>query len=261
MENPDLRPSLPVCAVHRLGMVAYTHAWHLQDRLAGEIARGQRPATLLLLEHPHTYTLGRRGQPENLLWDAQELERRGVSVHWVDRGGDITYHGPGQLVGYPLIPLAAGGLRSNLQGDRPRLPQADYVGYVRQLEEVLITALDLLGLPGERLEGLTGVWYRPQASKSSLPAAKVAAIGVKVDVHGITRHGFALNVHSNMSYWNGIIGCGLKDSPVTRLADLLEPHPAMETVLRAVEQAFGQVFGFQMVITNEDLLSGQEDEA
>jgi lipoyl(octanoyl) transferase len=261
MENPEFRPSQPVCAVHRLGLVEYARAWRLQDRLAGEIARGQRPATLLLLEHPHTYTFGRRGQPENLLWDAHELERRGVSVHWVDRGGDITYHGPGQLVGYPLLPLTPVGLRPNLQGDRPRLPQAEYVGYVRQLEEVLITALVRLGLPCERRDGLTGVWSRLQAAASSHPAAKVAAIGVKVDVHGITRHGFALNVQPEMSYWNGIIGCGLKDYPVTRLSDLLDPPPAMETVLRAVEQAFGQVFGFQMEISYQDLLSGQEVDA
>jgi hypothetical protein len=92
------------CEVRRLGLVEYQQAWQLQDELAAEIASGRRPPTLLLLEHPHTYTFGRSGHPENLLWDGDELARRGVSVHWVDRGGDVTYHGPGQLVGYPLLP-------------------------------------------------------------------------------------------------------------------------------------------------------------
>ena len=96
------------CQVHRLGLVPYEPAWRLQEQYAAEIAAGTRPPTLLLLEHPHTYTFGRRGQAKNLLWDAAELARREVTVHWVDRGGDVTYHGPGQLVGYPLLTLAPG---------------------------------------------------------------------------------------------------------------------------------------------------------
>ncbi len=100
-----------LCHVHDLGLMDYQPAWDLQNRLAAEIARSERPPTLLLLEHPHTYTFGRRGQAENLLWDENQLKARGVSVHWVDRGGDVTYHGPGQLVGYPLVPLGQIGLK------------------------------------------------------------------------------------------------------------------------------------------------------
>ncbi len=95
------------CEVHRLGLVDYQQAWDLQETMAAEIARGTRPPTLLLLQHPHTYTIGRSGKPENLLWDERQLEQEGVRVYQVDRGGDITYHGPGQLVGYPLLPLGS----------------------------------------------------------------------------------------------------------------------------------------------------------
>ena len=99
----------PICVFHQLGKMAYEQTWRLQGELAAEVATGDRPPTLLLLEHPHTITFGRRGQRENLLWDEAELSRRGVSVHWVDRGGDVTYHGPGQLVGYLIFNLETKG--------------------------------------------------------------------------------------------------------------------------------------------------------
>jgi lipoyl(octanoyl) transferase len=238
------------CVVHWLGLMEYERAWRLQDVLAAEIAAGLRPPTLLLLEHPHTYTFGRRGHPENLLWDAAELKRRGVSVYWVDRGGDVTYHGPGQLVGYPLLPLAPAGLHTDT-GHDPHLPQADYIGYLRRLEETLITALWRLGVPAQQIDGLTGVWVaqslRNQQSAISNQHAKIAAIGVKVDARGVTRHGFALNVATDMAYWEGIIGCGLKDAPVASLAQLLDPPPTMEQVRQPVVAAFGEVFGYEMV--------------
>src|SRR5215216_6441722 len=124
-----------------LGLMEYEQAWKLQEQYAGEIAQGKRLPTLLLLEHPHVYTFGRRGRQENLLWGESQLREKGVAIHWVDRGGDVTYHGPGQLVGYPLIPLLPLTPRSSSQeaGDKGkgdvRIPQADYVGYVRKLEE------------------------------------------------------------------------------------------------------------------------------
>jgi lipoyl(octanoyl) transferase len=233
------------CHVFKLGLVDYEAAWQMQEAYAAQIARGERPPTLLLLEHPHTYTFGRRGHPENLLWDEAELTRRGVRVYWVDRGGDVTYHGPGQLVGYPLLPLAPGGLHADPDG---RLPQADYVGYVRKLEAALIGALMHLGVSSERVPGLTGVWIKSTIDnqKSEIPYAKIAAIGVKVDVHGVSRHGFALNVNPDMGYWDGIIGCGLKDHPSTSLADLLDLAPDMQQVMEAVIQAFGETFGYEM---------------
>lgn len=240
------------CWVIKLGEVAYPAAWELQARLAGEIAVGERAPTLLLLQHPHTYTFGRRGKIENLLWDETELARRGVAVHWVDRGGDVTYHGPGQLVGYPLLPLGRG---TTLVADgTARIPQTDYVGYVRNIERTLISALERLGVVSGQVEGKTGVWVRPYQppfppDNAGRPA-KIAAIGVKVDASGVTRHGFALNVHPDMTYWQGIIACGLVDYPVASLAEFLQPPPAMPAVMDAVTAAFGKVFGYAMQETS-----------
>ncbi|MGE5249136.1 MAG: lipoyl(octanoyl) transferase LipB [Bacteroidota bacterium] len=234
-----------------LGLIEYEAAWKLQDEYAAEIAAGTRPPTLLLLEHPHVYTFGRRGHEENLLWGAQLLRARGVAIHWVDRGGDVTYHGPGQLVGYPLLPLG----EVSQPGDSPtRIPQADYVGYIRRLEKTLIAALANLGLPAGQRPGLTGVWVQADVysrcprckPEDREKPAKIAAIGVKVDVHGISRHGFALNVNPDMSYWDGIIACGLQDEPVTSLEDLLTPVPSMMKVKREVIAAFAEVFGFEV---------------
>ena len=242
-----------ICHVHWLGLVPYEQAWELQGKLAAEIAAGQRPATLLLLEHPHTYTFGRSGHAKNLLWNEAELARRGIAVHWVDRGGDVTYHGPGQLVGYPLLPLAPGGLRAKTENGSPRLPQADYVGYIRKLETALIKALRTFGVEGEQIPGLTGVWVRKTLEKQAgtprlrlQPAQKIAAIGVKVDVNGISRHGFALNINPEMVYWEGIIGCGLEDYAVTRLTDWVNPVPSMEEVRKVITSAFGEVLGYEM---------------
>jgi lipoate-protein ligase B len=244
---------LPTCEVLKLGQMPYEAAWELQASLAAEIAEGNRPPTLLLLEHPHTYTFGRGGHPENLLWDDQELAQRQVSVLWVDRGGDVTYHGPGQLVGYPLLPLAPGGLKADPVD--PRLPQADYIGYLRRLEETLILALMRLGVASGQVQGLTGVWVQPHVLSRCVSCkpelrkapAKIAAIGVKVDVKGISRHGFALNVNPDMGYWEGIVGCGLKDYPIASLADLLDPPPSMPQVMEAVTASFGEVFGYRMI--------------
>lgn len=254
-----------------LGLIEYETAWRLQDEYAAEIAAGKRPATLLLLEHPHVYTFGRRGRQENLLWGEAQLREKGIAIHWVDRGGDVTYHGPGQLVGYPLLPLRpaksskddelqnlASTHMSDLTLDRmrpvrsdSRIPDADYVGYVRNLEKVLITALANLGLAAGQRPGLTGVWIQADVHSRCLRCkpedrkkpAKIAAIGVKVDARGVSRHGFALNVNPDMEYWDGIIACGLQDEPVVSLAELFPEPPAMERVKEEVVKAFREVFG------------------
>ena len=231
-----------------LGLIEYEQAWRLQDEYASEIAEGKRPPTLLLLEHPHVYTFGRKGHAENLLWDEEQLKQKGVSVHWVDRGGDVTYHGPGQLVSYPLIPLGK-------LDDQNRIPKTDYIGYVRKLEEMLIAALARLGVVAGQRSGLTGVWVQADVysrcprcrPEDRHKPAKIAAIGVKVDVHGVSRHGFALNVNPDMSYWDGIVACGLAEYPVVSLADLLNEPPDMSTVKKEILLAFEQVFGSNMV--------------
>ena len=238
-----------------LGLIEYDAAWKLQDQYALEIAEGKRLPTLLMLEHPHVYTFGRRGHQENLLWGESQLKEKGIAIHWVDRGGDVTYHGPGQLVGYPLLPLTPVPLSQGRDDKgQGKIPKSDYVGYIRKLEETLIVALARLGLAAGQRSGLTGVWIqadvhsrcprcKPEDRKKP---AKIAAIGVKVDARGVSRHGFALNVDTDMEYWDGIIGCGLQDEPIVSLADLFSEPPPMEPVKQEVITAFVEVFGFEM---------------
>ena len=232
-----------------LGLIEYEQAWKLQEKYASEIADDKRDATLLFLEHPHVYTFGRKGHAENLLWGDEQLKQKGIAVHWVDRGGDVTYHGPGQLVGYPLIPL---GKLDN----QNRIPEADYVGYVRKLEKTIIVALARLGVGAGQRSGLTGVWVQADVysrcprcrPEDRNKPAKIAAIGVKVDAHGISRHGFALNVNPDMSYWDGIVACGLEEYPVVSLADLMNEPPKMGDVKKEIIKAFEEIFGFNMVL-------------
>ncbi len=239
---------MTVCEVRRLGVVPYTEAWELQKALAARRAADEIPDTLLLLEHPHTYTFGRSGHAENLLLDEAALAARGVALHWVDRGGDVTYHGPGQLVGYPVLKLGA------VSASAGRLPRADYVGYVRRLEDTLVRSLLPFGIVTGQVQGLTGVWVQPDMASRCVhcpPAArlapsKIAAIGVKVDARGISQHGFALNVSPDMSYWDGIVGCGLRDHVSISLADLLPEPPGIDAVADAVVGAFGRVFEREM---------------
>lgn len=248
-----------ICEVLDLGFMEYERAWKLQDEYAAEMAEGKRPPTLLLLEHPHVYTFGRRGRQENLLWGESQLKEKGIDIHWVDRGGDVTYHGPGQLVGYPLLPLGVQSLQTlpphSLETlDSMKIPKADYVGYVRKLEKTLIVALAHLGLAAGQRSGLTGVWIQADVHsrcprckpEDRQKPAKIAAIGVKVDARGISRHGFALNVNPDMDYWEGIIACGLQDEPIVSLADLFLEPPPMEQVKREVVMAFAEIFGYEM---------------
>lgn len=233
-----------VWALRWLGSMDYDAAWQLQNELAAAIAAGKQPPTLLLLEHPHVYTLGRQAHAENVLWDEAQRASRQITLRSVDRGGDVTYHGPGQLVGYPLLPLAPMGWTSE------RLPQADYVGYVRKLEKMLIFALARLGVVAGQREGLTGVWVAadvwarcPRCDPRVKPApAKIASIGVKVDALGISRHGFALNIATDPLYWEGIVPCGIDQVQMANLADLLDPTPDMTQVREAVVAAFEEIF-------------------
>jgi lipoate-protein ligase B len=178
-------------SVRRLGLVPYAEAWALQDELHAQRIAGEIGDTLLLLEHPHVYTIGRRGTHDDVL-------RPDVDVVETDRGGQVTYHGPGQLVGYPIIDLG---------------PAADLVGYVRRLEDVMIASLRRFGIEAVRDEGNTGVW---------VGNAKIGAIGVRV-TRNVTKHGFALNVSTDLSYFTGIIPCGITDKGVTSMRVLGSP--------------------------------------
>ena len=248
--------------VMHLGRIDYRDAWDMQRELVSARAEDHIPDTLLLLEHPHTYTFGRSGRREHLLISEAECTRQGVALYDVDRGGDVTYHGPGQLVGYPLLQLEPlkpdksppESTDSENSSERPVRFEVDYVGYVRKLEKTLILALANLGLVTGQRKGLTGVWVQADVwsrcprcrPEDRQKPAKIAAIGVKVDARGVSRHGFALNVNPDMSYWDGIIACGLSDYPVASLADLLDPFPAMEQAKQEVVFAFGEVFGYEI---------------
>jgi len=183
------------CQVRELGRVEYGQALELQQQLAAERKLGLIPDQLLLLEHPHVITLGRNGHMENLLAGAQVLDRAGISFFPTDRGGDITYHGPGQLVGYPIIDL--------------RDWKRDVGAYVRGIEQVIIDTLADYGISAGRIPKLTGVWVGER---------KIAAIGVHIS-RWVTSHGFALNVSTDLSYFQYIVPCGLT-KPVTSMAEL-----------------------------------------
>lgn len=210
-------------AAHRawLGRIGYDEGLALQKRLVTERQAGTIPDTLILLEHPVTYTIGRSGGEANLLVSEEEVRARGGSVHRVDRGGDITYHGPGQLVGYPIVDL----------NDHYR----DVHRYLRDLEEVLIRLLGDYGLRADRVAGLSGVWVGMD---------KVAAMGVHVS-RWVTSHGFALNVTTELSDFRRIVPCGIRDRGVTSMAQLLGRPVALDEVADRTAAHFAAVFGLQ----------------
>lgn len=227
-----------MCEVWELGRIPYQQAWDLQNRLVDERSHPPAPDRLLLLEHPHVYTLGSSGHDDYVLMPPAECERLGVEVLHVDRGGDVTYHGPGQLVGYPIMQL-------------PRSPEgfrADVVGYVRKLETVIIHTLADYGIAGKPIPGLTGVWVDTPSGE-----AKICAIGVKVNVRAVTKHGFALNLNTDLRYFDGIIPCGIHDKGVTSLTQLLGAPVAEAEVRQRLIAHFGAVFACEMRIIEKNL--------
>jgi lipoyl(octanoyl) transferase len=206
--------------VRRLGRVPYAEGVGLQQALVEERRAGRIPDTLLLLEHPPVVTLGvkARRSTANLRTDAAGLAARGVELYESGRGGDVTYHGPGQLVGYPILDL--------------RPDRCDVHRYVRDLEEVLIRTVREYGPDAQRMPGLTGVWVRDE---------KVAAIGVRIS-RWITSHGFALNVATDLAFFGLIVPCGIEDKGVTSLAALLGREVSIEDAASRVVAHFGSVF-------------------
>jgi lipoyl(octanoyl) transferase len=214
--------ALPPCCARWLGRLDYEEAWALQRELALQRARGEAPDTLLLLEHPPVYTTGRRSCGDRLLVPAEAL---GAPLLAVDRGGDITFHGPGQLVAYPIIGL----------GERPRGVQA----YVRGLEETIIRTLAAYGIAAGWVEGLTGVWVGRD---------KIAAIGLRVSRPGgasggwVTSHGLALNVSVDLAWFERIVPCGIAGHGVTSMERLLGEAPPLPHVAERLAREFGAVF-------------------
>jgi lipoyl(octanoyl) transferase len=236
-------------SVLHLGSIDYGTALKLQQSLVDLRKQNQISDVLLLLEHPPVITLGRNASQKNLLASPELLRQKGVELFESNRGGDVTFHGPGQLVGYPIF---------DLRGFSSRIGAVEFV---RRVEEALIRTCGDLGITCERICGLTGVWTQPAASrdssKGSEPCAsqpdsdskKIAAIGIHIS-RGITSHGFALNVSTDLDYFKLIVPCGISDRPVTSIAEeLAGPRalPTMEQMAHAVSLNFGRVFEQQIL--------------
>jgi len=208
------------CELRDLGRLRYPDAFALQQQFVEQRKRGDIPDQLLIVEHPHVVTMGRNGHDENLLAQPELLERAGVEFHRTDRGGDVTYHGPGQIVGYPIVDL--------------REWKRDVMAYVRALEQVLIDALAEFGIAAGREAGATGVWTEQ---------GKIAAIGVHIS-RWVTSHGFALNHDTDLNYFRYIVPCGLT-KPVTSL-QALGCTADRDQVVAALARSFARVFDREM---------------
>ena len=215
---PERQPAAgKVCVWRDLGRVGYAEAWAIQREAVEAIRRGSDADRLYLVEHPHVLTMGRNARQENVLASPERLAQLGVEVEETDRGGDVTYHGPGQIVGYPIVDLADW--------------KKDVAAYMRALEEALIRALADFGIEGERDADATGVWVE---------GAKIAAMGVHIS-RRITSHGFALNATTDLDYFGHIVPCGLT-RPVTSMEKLLGRAPDRQEVQAALLRRFGEVF-------------------
>jgi lipoyl(octanoyl) transferase len=223
-----------VCQVSRLGHFPYLEAWALQRQLAECRKAGEIPDQLLLLEHPPVITIGRNARPEHILSDSKELERDGIQIVETNRGGDVTFHGPGQLVGYPILDLS-------------RI-RKDVVWYVRTLEEALIRLVNGLGLEGSRRAGMTGVWVGD---------SKVAAIGIHIS-RWITSHGFALNVATDLRYYRHIVPCGISAYPVSSLQQLLGANVDRSLLENNLAENLGQLLGREITWSSETVPERRE---
>jgi lipoate-protein ligase B len=217
------RADARLCEFRDLGLLPYADALSMQKNLADQRKRGEIPDQLLIVEHPHTITLGRNGHLDNLLASPEVLARSGISFHHTDRGGDITYHGPGQIVGYPIFDL--------------RDWKRDVVAYVRAIEQAIIDTLLDFDIPSERVPGCTGVWVQGR---------KIAAIGVHIG-RWVTTHGFALNHSTDLSYFQYIVPCGLT-KPVTSMREVGCTAPRAD-VTSALAHHFEQLFDFTLMET------------
>ncbi len=222
-----------ICWVVNLGLIQYAQAYELQRAVVAARKSDAVPDVLLLCEHPHVITLGRNGHTENLLASAHLLRQMNVEFHATDRGGDITYHGPGQIVGYPILNLTA--------------IRRDIGWYMRQLEEMLIRASDDSGVRAGRRAGMTGVWVESgiESAAAQDSTEKLAAIGVHLS-RWVTSHGFAYNVSTDLRYFDLIVPCGLLGKRATSLERLLGRKVPREEVAEDIVKHFGQLFGREM---------------
>jgi lipoyl(octanoyl) transferase len=239
---------LAVISVVQLGALDYAEGLRLQQRLVELRKAGQIGDVLLLLEHAPVITLGRNAKAANVLASTEQLAARCVEVFECDRGGDVTFHGPGQLVGYPIFDLRGFSRQPSALSHKELTTESSpswrktlgAVDYVRRLEEILIRTCGDFGIATKRVAGLTGVWTEAE------PEAKIAAIGVHIS-RSVTSHGFALNVNTDLGYFDLIVPCGITAKPVTSMDKKLGREVDMDAVAQAVSRNFGSVFGSQML--------------
>ena len=220
------RAVLNNCLIVDLGLIGYAEAWALQKRLVAARKAAAIEDVLLLCEHPHVITQGRNGRRENLLASDEVLKQKGMEFHATDRGGDITYHGPGQIVGYPILNLGA--------------IRRDVVWYVRMLEEAMIRATADFGITAERVTGKTGIWVHTGGTE-----VKLAAIGVHIS-RWVTSHGLAYNVATDLRYFDLIVPCGIADRKATSLEKLRGRRVEIKEVAPRIAGHLGEVFGLEM---------------
>lgn len=240
-------------SVVQLGVLDYATGLRIQQQLVDLRKEGKIGDVLLLLEHAPVITLGRNAKQKNVLFSQKELDGRGVQLFETDRGGDVTFHGPGQMVGYPIFDLHGFPNKAGTS----TLKYLGAVDYVRRIEEILIrTCLDFK-VPTKRVPGLTGVWTDWPSKPEAQPEAKIAAIGVHIS-RSVTSHGFALNVKTDLSYFNLIVPCGIENKPVTSLANELGEEVDMDSVAQAITRNFGRVFDRQILwVDTLDALLGR----
>jgi len=230
-----------ICRIVDLGLIGYAEAWALQKRLVAVRKANAIEDVLLLCEHPHVITQGRNGKREHLLASEHVLRQKGVEFHTTDRGGDITYHGPGQIVGYPILNLGA--------------IRRDVVWYVRMLEEVMIRATAEFGITAERVTGKTGIWVGDGGAEE-----KLAAIGVHIS-RWVTSHGFAYNVATDLRYFDLIVPCGIAGRKATSLEKLLGRSVKREEIAPRIANHLGEVFGLELKETSRTELLERLQEA
>jgi lipoyl(octanoyl) transferase len=220
-----------VVSLVNLGRLDYATALALQEQICALRREERIGDVLLLVEHPPVLTLGRNAQAQHIVASGELLARRGISVFATNRGGDVTYHGPGQLVGYPILNL------------RSFTPPIGVVEYLRKLEEVLIRACADYSVLSQRAAGRAGVWTMPGGTVAE---KKIAAVGVHVS-RGVTSHGFALNVTTDLHDFDLIVPCGIRDRGVTSMEAEVDPAPSLQQMANSIARHFGRVFGLQVV--------------
>ena len=217
------------CQIFSLGQSNYLEIWELQNKIANSVPTNSLNQTILILEHEHVYTIGKRGNQSDILFSEDKLMEKDINVHWIDRGGQTTYHGPGQLILYPILNITKLGLNP--------------LQYMRCLEKLAIMTLNQFAISAYRVPGLTGVW---------VDNAKISSIGIKV-TRGVTTHGLSINVNPDLSYFEGIIACGKSENSITSMQNCSNRLITVAQVIPSIIENFSKVFGFKMRLSSQEM--------